>query len=113
MRVFNDRGEFEVEALVDDAARPGVAFTFKSYWPGLSPGGKNVNATTPARDTDLGGGPTFHDNRVEVEAAFPKRRDCTVAAATRRAKAPRSGGPARQAASVTEPAARSSGEVGP
>ena len=63
-----------------------MAFTFKSYWPGLSPGGNNVNATTPVRDTDLGGGPTFHDNRVEVEAAaVPKRHDrATVAAATAR-----------------------------
>ena len=86
VRVFNDRGEFEVEAVVDDAARPGVAFTFKSYWPGLSPGGNNVNATTPVRDTDLGGGPTFHDNRVEVEpAAVPKpQARVTVAAAAAR-----------------------------
>jgi len=86
VRVWNDRGEFELEALVDDAARPGVAFTFKSYWPGLSPGGSNVNSTTPVRDTDLGGGPTFHDNRVEVEvAALPKRqRHAAVAAATAR-----------------------------
>ena len=86
VRVFNDRGEFEVEAVVDDAARPGVAFTFKSYWPGLSPGGNNVNATTPVRDTDLGGGPTFHDNRVEVEpAAVPKAQArVTVAAAAAR-----------------------------
>ena len=40
----------------------------KTQWPKLSPGGMNVNATTPVRDTDLGGGPTFHDNRVEAEA---------------------------------------------
>ena len=52
-----------------DATRPGVCFTLKTQWPKLSPGGENVNATTPERDTDLGGGPTFHDNRVEVPAA--------------------------------------------
>ncbi len=46
-----------------------MAFTFKAYWPKRSRGGGNVNATTPVRDTDLGGGPTFHDSRVEVEAA--------------------------------------------
>ncbi|MEZ5101319.1 MAG: molybdopterin-dependent oxidoreductase [Thermoleophilia bacterium] len=67
IRVFNDRGAFEAEALVDDAAREGVAFLYKSHWPKLVRGGLNANATTPQRDTDLGGGPTFHDNRVEVE----------------------------------------------
>ena len=54
---------------VSDAARPGVCFTLKTQWPKLSPGGENVNACTPERDTDMGGGPTFHDNRVEVSAA--------------------------------------------
>jgi anaerobic selenocysteine-containing dehydrogenase len=67
VRVWNDRGSFQAEAAVDEAARPGVAFTFKAQWPKLSPDGRNVNATTPERDTDLGGGPTFHDNRVQVE----------------------------------------------
>lgn len=66
LRVWNDRGAFTAEAVVDDAARPGVAFTYKVQWPRLSPDGTNVNMTTPERDTDLGGGPTYHDNRVEV-----------------------------------------------
>jgi anaerobic selenocysteine-containing dehydrogenase len=66
VRVHNGRGEFRAAAVVTDAARPGVAFTYKCYWPGRSEGGTNVNATTPERDADLGGGPTFHDNRVEV-----------------------------------------------
>ena len=52
---------------VDDATRPGLAFTYKAYWARLSPGRQNVNAVTAVRDTDLGGGPTFHDTRVEVE----------------------------------------------
>jgi anaerobic selenocysteine-containing dehydrogenase len=69
IRIFNDRGEFFAEAVVDDAARPGVAFTYKHYWPKRSRAGTTVNATTPERDTDSGGGPTFHDNRVEVEPA--------------------------------------------
>ncbi len=81
IRIWNDRGEFRAEAVVDDAARPGVAFTLKTQWPKLSPGGVNVNATTPVRDTDLGGGPTFHDNRVEVEAVGATAR-LALAAAT-------------------------------
>jgi anaerobic selenocysteine-containing dehydrogenase len=66
VQVWNDRGSFVAEAHVHDRTRPGVAFTYKVQWGKLSEGGVNVNATTPERDTDLGGGPTFHDNRVEV-----------------------------------------------
>ncbi|WFE92845.1 molybdopterin oxidoreductase family protein [Micromonospora sp. WMMD987] len=68
-RVHNDRGEFLATVAVDDATRPGLAFTYKAYWARLSPGGSTVNAVTAVRDTDLGGGPTFHDTRVEVQAA--------------------------------------------
>jgi anaerobic selenocysteine-containing dehydrogenase len=72
LRIWNDRGSFVAAAEVTEGTRPGVAFTFKSYWPRHSPGGSNVNQTTPERDTDLGGGPTFHDNRVEVELVRPR-----------------------------------------
>jgi anaerobic selenocysteine-containing dehydrogenase len=67
VRVYNDRGSFEAAVTVDDAAAPGVAFTFKAYWASRSPGRRTVNATTAVRDADFGGAPTFHDNRVEVE----------------------------------------------
>jgi anaerobic selenocysteine-containing dehydrogenase len=67
IRIFNDRGEFLGRVAVDDAARPGVAFMFKSHWPKLVEGNANANATTPERDADLAGAPTFHDNRVEIE----------------------------------------------
>ncbi|MFC8618064.1 molybdopterin-dependent oxidoreductase [Micromonospora purpureochromogenes] len=68
-RVHNDRGAFLATVAVDEATRPGLAFTYKAYWARLSPGGSTVNAVTAVRDTDLGGGPTFHDTRVQVEAA--------------------------------------------
>ncbi|MEN3361581.1 MAG: hypothetical protein V7637_5563, partial [Mycobacteriales bacterium] len=68
VRVRNDRGSFLAAVAVDDATRPGVAFTYKAYWARLSPGRSTVNAVTAVRDTDLGGGPTFHDTRVEVES---------------------------------------------
>jgi anaerobic selenocysteine-containing dehydrogenase len=83
IRVHNARGEFRAVAAVTDAARPGVAFTFKSYWPSLSPGGTNANSTTPERDADLGGAPTFHDNRVEVERIEPALASQTPRAAAR------------------------------
>jgi anaerobic selenocysteine-containing dehydrogenase len=68
VRVHNDRGSFLAAVAVDDATRPGLAFTYKAYWARLSPGRTTVNAVTAVRDTDLGGGPTFHDTRVEVES---------------------------------------------
>jgi anaerobic selenocysteine-containing dehydrogenase len=69
VRVHNDRGAFLAAVAVDDATRPGVAFTYKTYWPKRSPGRTNVNATTAERDTDRGEGPTFHDSRVALERA--------------------------------------------
>ena len=35
VRVHNDRGAFTAEAVIDDAAQPGVAFTYKQHWPQL------------------------------------------------------------------------------
>jgi anaerobic selenocysteine-containing dehydrogenase len=69
VRVHNDRGAFDATVTIDPATRPGVAFTYKAYWARLSPGGSTVNAVTAVRDTDLGGGPTFHDTRVQVTPA--------------------------------------------
>ncbi|GIF74677.1 molybdopterin-containing oxidoreductase family protein [Asanoa siamensis] len=66
--VHNEHGAFDAAVAIDDAARPGVAFTFKAYWARRSPGGNTVNAVTAVRDTDLGGAPTFHDTRVELTA---------------------------------------------
>ena len=48
--------------------RPGVVASVKGYWPGRLPGAANANATVNERDSDMGGGAVFHDNRVEVEA---------------------------------------------
>ncbi|GHJ55046.1 molybdopterin-containing oxidoreductase family protein [Micromonospora chersina] len=66
VRVHNDRGAFLAAVAVDEATRPGLAFTYKAYWARLSPGRSTVNAVTAVRDTDLGEAPTFHDCRVEV-----------------------------------------------
>lgn len=65
VRVGNDRGAFEAVLKVTDQVRPGVAATGKGHWAKLS-GGANANAVVDERDTDLGGGPVFHDTRVEI-----------------------------------------------
>jgi hypothetical protein len=54
---------------VSDAVRAGVAAASKGFWPKRVAGAANVNATVAERDSDLGGGAVFHDNRVEVGPA--------------------------------------------
>ncbi len=66
IRVFNDRGSFTATVEVSDRVRPGVAAATKGHWPKLD-GGSNVNATVDERDTDMGGGAVFHDNRVDIQ----------------------------------------------
>jgi anaerobic selenocysteine-containing dehydrogenase len=82
IRIHNDRGSFLGQALVDDAARPGVAFMHKSHWTKLVEGGANANATTAERDADMAGAPTFHDNRVEIEPVYVAARTAEASLAT-------------------------------
>jgi hypothetical protein len=48
-----------------------VVASTKGRWPGLSKDGATVNATVDERDSDMGGGAVFHDNRVEIERLSP------------------------------------------
>lgn len=66
VRVFNDRGEFELAARVTDRARPGVVVALSIWWKKLAADGRNANELTSARLTDIGRAPTFYDCRVEV-----------------------------------------------
>ena len=65
-RVYNDRGEFQATVVVSDRVPPGVAAGIKGFWPKLVAGAANANTTVAERDSDMGGGAVFHDNRVEV-----------------------------------------------
>ncbi|HSF05499.1 MAG TPA: molybdopterin oxidoreductase family protein [Methylomirabilota bacterium] len=66
VRVFNDRGAARFTARVTDATRPGVVVIEGIWWHRFHPGGQGVNVLTSDRVTDLGGGPAFHSNLVEV-----------------------------------------------
>jgi anaerobic selenocysteine-containing dehydrogenase len=68
IRVFNDRGQFRAIARISAAVRPGVAVSPFGRWRRDSPDHSTVNATTSQATTDLGAGPTFHDNLVQIEA---------------------------------------------
>jgi anaerobic selenocysteine-containing dehydrogenase len=66
VRVFNDRGAFQVPAAVTDRVKPGLVVAPSIWWRKLTPDQKGVNHTTSQALTDMGGGATFYDNLVEV-----------------------------------------------
>ena len=67
VRIANRRGAFFAVADVSDRVRPGVVASTKGHWPGCSKGGATANATVDERDSDMGGGAVYHDNRVRVD----------------------------------------------
>ncbi len=67
VRVKNARGSFLAVAEVSDRVRPGVVASPKGRWPRDSKEGATVNVTVDERDSDMGGGATYHDNRVRVD----------------------------------------------
>lgn len=67
--VHNDRGAFLALARVENTIREGVAWAPSIWWGKLAGDGANVNQTTSQRETDLGHGPVFYDNQVEVGLA--------------------------------------------
>jgi anaerobic selenocysteine-containing dehydrogenase len=66
--VRNDRGAFAAKARVEPTIREGVAWAPSIWWGKLTGDDANANQTTSQRETDLGHGPVFYDNQVEVEA---------------------------------------------
>jgi anaerobic selenocysteine-containing dehydrogenase len=67
--IHNDRGAFTAIARVDDSIREGVIWSPSIWWGKLTVDGANANQTTSQRETDMGHGPVFYDNQVEVSLA--------------------------------------------
>jgi len=67
--VHNDRGHFAARLRVADSIREGVAWAPSIWWTKLTADGRGVNDTTSQHETDMGQGPVFYDNLVEVSAA--------------------------------------------
>ena len=65
--VANARGSFFAVAEVSDRIRPGVVASAKGRWPRYSKQDSTANATVDERDSDMGGGAVYHDNRVRVD----------------------------------------------
>ncbi|MGC2614357.1 MAG: molybdopterin-dependent oxidoreductase [Terracidiphilus sp.] len=68
VRVWNDRGEVLLTALVDGSVPEGVV-AGRMDWTKFNEGGVNVNALTSERLTDIGAGATFYSVLVEVAKA--------------------------------------------
>ena len=67
VRVFNDRGGYTLMARVNGKPRRGVVVAPSVWWKKYARDGCNANNVTSQRTTDLGGGATFYDCRVQVE----------------------------------------------
>jgi len=65
VRIWNDRGELKLTALVNGSVPAGVVAA-RMDWAKLSADGANVNALTSERLTDIGAGATFYSTLVEV-----------------------------------------------
>lgn len=68
IRVFNERGEFQVKAVITERIKQGVVLAYSIWWKKLSADGKNCNEVASQALTDLGAAATFYDCLVEVAA---------------------------------------------
>lgn len=64
VRVFNARGALRLEARIDHGLKRGCVCITNGWW--IADGGA-VNVLSAARETDMGYGAAFHENRVQVE----------------------------------------------
>jgi anaerobic selenocysteine-containing dehydrogenase len=67
VRAFNDRGSLLLTAEVDGVVPPGVVRAPSVRWAKRAQDGRNANALTSDRLTDMGGGPAFYSCLVQVE----------------------------------------------
>jgi anaerobic selenocysteine-containing dehydrogenase len=69
VRVDSARGSANFTARITDATRAGVVVIEGIWWHRFHPGGRGVNVLTDDRVADMGGGPAFHSNLVELTRA--------------------------------------------
>src|SRR5438876_1074106 len=67
--VESARGSARFAARITDGTRPGGVVIEGIWWHRFHPGGRGVNVLTSDRVADLGGGPAFHSNLVQVHKA--------------------------------------------
>jgi len=70
VEIFNDRGSFRVKAQLTYEVRVGCVVIPNGWW---RTQGAPVNVLSEGRETDMGHGSAFHNNRVEVKLVKRKR----------------------------------------
>ena len=73
-RLYNDRGETYVYAVIIEGLISGVCSTQKQFRGSNTPGGVNANALNTEMLTDFGTSPTFYSVLVEIEHASDEMR---------------------------------------
>ncbi len=75
VRVYNKRGEITLKAKINFSLLEGTLVIYNGLW--ISEGG-GVNFLSAPRETDMGYGAAFHDNRVNIELlrTKSKRKRC-------------------------------------
>jgi len=66
LRLNNHRGETIREAWVTEDTQPGLVVAEGIYWENAASALTAINDLTSQKTTDLGGGSTFHEARVEI-----------------------------------------------
>jgi anaerobic selenocysteine-containing dehydrogenase len=66
VRVFNERGAFEGDAVITEDVLQGCIVSTLGYWSSLSRSGNTVNCVSSDAYCNLGHSPTYSDNLVEV-----------------------------------------------
>ena len=67
VEISNQQGAVRLSALVTSDTNKGTLVAEGTWWPSHGLEGGGINLLTSNRLTDLGGGSTFHDNRVELK----------------------------------------------
>ena len=74
-RVVSAQGSILRKTLVSEDAVEGALVALGQWWPKLAPDGKSLNDLTSERLTDLGGGSTFGNVVVRIEAVSQEAAD--------------------------------------
>jgi anaerobic selenocysteine-containing dehydrogenase len=69
IHITSSTGTIRRKAIVSEDAKQGVVVARGQWWPKLAPDKKSLNDITTERLTDLGGGSTFGNVLVRIEAA--------------------------------------------
>lgn len=78
VQLSNHLGSLQLRASVTDRIVAGTVLAPGIWWNKFSGDGRNINQITPQDETDMGGGATFYDTLVMVEAVATAKLDASL-----------------------------------